>query len=106
VEEAREGYLPEPLKAPPLYPFGIPSDYTIETPETGVGIKYCAPLKPNYNSNSVRFMPPNFSSQYSHMHVPYVKDLRDGHYRDINGNIVPSNSSAAHIPYMLYWFNK
>ena len=37
-------------------------------------------------------------SQWASQRVDYVKIKRDGHYRDINGNVVLSKSEEAHIP--------
>lgn len=38
------------------------------------------------------------TSQWASQRIDYVKVMRDGHYRDVNGNIVLSNSAEAHIP--------
>ena len=60
------------------------------------GVKYRAPKNPTHNE--IRVMKARPDSQWPSQHVDYVKIMRDGHYRDINGNVVLSNSAEAHIP--------
>ena len=66
------------------------------TADNARGIRYRAPK--NTTHNETRVMRARLDSQWPSQHVDYVKIMRNGQYRDINGNVVLSNSAEAHIP--------
>ncbi|HXP07491.1 MAG TPA: RHS repeat-associated core domain-containing protein, partial [Acidobacteriaceae bacterium] len=76
-------------------PGGIPDNWVPQPSKKGGGTTYVDPANPY---NRVRQMPGNPSSPNPAQQRPYVKWMKDGQYRDVNGNAVPGNSEAAHIP--------
>jgi len=43
-------------------------------------------------------MPGDPNSPYPNSQKPYVRHLRNGQSLDVNGNVVPKDTPAAHIP--------
>ena len=74
-------------------PSDIPKHWPVKKSNTG-GKKYYDPRSPNHNNT--RIEPGGKNKRYPD---PYRKDIRDGKYRDKDGNIVPKNSPDAHLPY-------
>jgi RHS repeat-associated protein len=66
------------------------------TPTRGQGgVRY---FDPKNSGNAVRVMPGNPRSPYPNSRSPYVRWQKNGQALDVNGNIVPKNTSDAHIP--------
>lgn len=86
----------------PKTPKGIPENCRIRYSEKGCGISYHDPKKPNYNSD--RLMPANPISPFQQQRTPYIKQVRNGHYLDAKGRIVPKDSKDAHIDPKEYVF--
>ncbi len=42
------------------------------------------------------FLSPDFD--FTNSQAPYVRDLRNGQYRNAQGNIVPKSDQSGHIP--------
>ena len=75
----------------------LPTGWESSTGKKGGGTRFTDPN--NKGGNSVRVMPGNSKSPHPEQQVPYVKHVKDGKSRDVNGNSLPDgNSGPAHIP--------
>ena len=68
-----------------IRPAGVPENWRIGPSETAGGVKYYDPKNPG---NQVRVAQGDPASPYPNMQRPYVRDLRNGQYRDASGNVV------------------
>ena len=80
-----------PYYPPPF----VPNNYTPRPSTSGGGVRWCEPGNPG---NQFRIMPGNPSGSLPWRRNPYVERLINGQTVDINGNPVPPDSEAAHIP--------
>ncbi|MFI5344236.1 MAG: hypothetical protein ACHQUC_08455 [Chlamydiales bacterium] len=76
-------------------PKGIPEHFLVKVSNNGAGIKYIDPQNVHI---SVRVMPGKPHSPFPHQREPYVIHTKHGNTLDKLGNIVSSDSPAAHIP--------
>jgi RHS repeat-associated protein len=77
-------------------PKGVPEDWVASpSKKKGGGIKYTNPDNPH---QSVRDMPGNPNSPNAAQQKPYVKQMNDGSALDVDGNPVPADTAASHIP--------
>ena len=76
-------------------PKGIPDNYITKFSEKVGGIIYVDPLN---SHNAVRVMPGQIHSPNKYQQRPYVKQVKNGHYININGKTVLESSAEAHIP--------
>jgi RHS repeat-associated protein len=88
-----------PVPGTRIRPLGVPSGWRIEPSNSPGGVKY---FDPTNSGNQVRVEQGNPFSPYPTSRAPYVRDLRNGQYRDAQGNIVPRNDPAGHIPLLQY----
>jgi hypothetical protein len=73
------------------------------SPRTG---GYARPTRLEASSTQIRGIPAirarveqgNPNSPYPNSREPYVRDLRNGQYRDAQGSVVPRDDPAGHIP--------
>jgi RHS repeat-associated protein len=84
-----------PLPGTRTIPEGIPENWRIRSSKTPGGVKYYDPQNPG---NQVRVEQGNPNSSYSHSQQPYVRELRNGQYHDVQGNVVPREDPRGHIP--------
>ena len=77
-------------------PAGIPENYKIRITEHGGGMIY---VHPENTHISVRIMPGKPHSPFPYQRNPYVIHKLHGKTLDKLGNIVPSKSPEAHIPF-------
>ena len=75
--------------------FGIPQTWPASSSNKGGGYKFSDPNNPN---NNIRVMPGDPNSPNPAQQAPYVKYQNNGINYDQNGNPVPNNSAASHIP--------
>jgi hypothetical protein len=88
-----------PLPGTRIRPLGVPSGWRIEPTDTPGGTQY---FDPTNRGNQVRVMQGDPLSPYPNSRTPYVRDLVNGQYRDVQGNTVPKNDPAGHIPLPQY----
>ncbi len=75
-------------------PKGIPENFRIKLSKKGAGIKY---VHPENEQTYIRVMPGKSHSPIPSQQKPYVIEMRDGKTLDKLGNVVSSDSPAAHI---------
>jgi RHS repeat-associated protein len=90
---AARGVVPKPGTR--VRPTGVPENWRVRPSDSPGGVKYSDPKNPG---NQVRVEQGNPNSPYPSSREPYVRDLRNGQYRDVQGNVVPRNDPAGHIP--------
>ncbi len=76
-------------------PEGIPENWRIGPSRSKGGIKFQDPKNPG---NHVRVEQGKPNSQYPHSQGPYVRDVRNGPYRDNQSNVVPKHNASGHAP--------
>ncbi|MCU0972474.1 MAG: hypothetical protein MUF80_00715 [Burkholderiales bacterium] len=76
-------------------PAGVPENWRIRPSDSPGGTKY---YDPKNRGNHVRVEQGNPNSPYPNSRNPYVREHRDGSYRDAAGNRVDHNDPAGHIP--------
>ncbi len=74
----------------------IPRDWELRASDSGGGVKYTRPN--TQKGDEIRLMPAKANPPGPNSSKPYVTIKKGGQYRDINGNVVPRQSEAAHIP--------
>jgi RHS repeat-associated protein len=75
----------------------IPANWEVSSGKKGGGTRFTDPN--GKGGNSVRVMPENTKSPHPEQQRPYVKHVKDGKPRDVQGNALPDgNSGPAHIP--------
>lgn len=88
-----------PMPGTRVRPEGVPENWRITPSGSPGGVKYFDPRNPG---NQVRVEQGNPNSPYPSSQAPYIRDLRNGQYRDSNGNIVPRTDPSGHIPLEQY----
>jgi len=103
-DEATEGQLKScpipgkgitPAPGTRAWPEGVPDNWRVRSSDSPGGVKYSDPQNPG---NQVRVEQGNPNSQYPNSQGPYVRDLRNGQYRDTKGKTVPREAPEGHIP--------
>lgn len=91
--DAARGVVPKPGTR--VRPPGVPENWRVRPSDSPGGVKYYDPRNPG---NQVRVEQGNPNSPHPNSREPYVRDLRDGQYRDAQVNVVPRDDPAGHIP--------
>ena len=78
----------------------IPKNWDLDRSNKNDGIKF---IKPGTKrTTNIRIQQGDPGSRYPNSREPYVRIDRNGNAQDINGNTVPKDSNAAHIPLRLF----
>jgi RHS repeat-associated protein len=80
-------------------PNGVPPNWVVRPSKVGGGKRF---INPNNPHNAVRIMPGNPSSPYSNSQSPYVRWTQNGQSQNAQGQTVPHNTPAAHIPLSIW----
>jgi RHS repeat-associated protein len=95
--KAAKGLIPK--AGTRVKPKGVPEGWRIRPSISPGGVKYSDPVNPG---NHIRVEQGNPGSPFPNSRGPYVRDVRNGQYRDANGNIVAKTDPAGHIPLQNY----
>jgi hypothetical protein len=93
------GTYPRPAPGTRMRPPGVPQDWFPGPSQSRGGVKYQDPGNPH---NYVRVEQGDPNSPFVNSRAPYVRDVRNGQYRDAKGNVVPKHDPAGHIPLKEY----